>query len=323
MPVLRSRRSLAVAVALTGGVVATATAPGAVATPAPSRPPQVAAAITPAPSLPGPSLPGPSLSGPNAPGAPSAAPRARAAAKPVVRTSTSLALTLSPGARRSDPLALVGVLRRRDGVRVPGRLVVVYARRGDTGAWQRVVRLRGTTRGVVRYSLTRTPDLQVTLRFAGDSRYRPAASVLLVPDPSARALSAATARAVASARAAARRAGLSLVVNSGYRTRGKQQALYDAALRRYGSARAARRWVLPPAESTHVRGLALDIGTPAAAAWLSRRGARWGLCRTYAGEPWHFEYHPDWVTAFGACPPPVATPGDPAPLSPPPRVPVG
>ena len=30
-----------------------------------------------------------------------------------------------------------------------------------------------------------------------------------------------------------------------------------------------------------------------AAAWLSQRGAGYGLCRTYRNEPWHFELRPD------------------------------
>ncbi len=316
MPI-RSRRSLAVAVALAGGAVATVVAPGAVATPTPTRLPQAAPVTSSSPPSPSAAPTGPVAAARNAVPAP------RAAVTRVTRTSTRLGLTIASAARPSDPLSLVGVMRRRDGERVPGRWVAVYARRGDTGTWQRVARLKGSVRGVVRHSLPRTPDLQVTLRFAGDRRYRPAASVLLVPDPTAGGLTPGTVRALASARAAARRAGLALVVNSGYRSRAKQQALYDAALRRYGSARAARQWVLPPGESTHVRGLALDIGTPATAAWLDRRGARWGLCRAYADEPWHFEYRPDWVAVFGRCPAPVARPGDPAPLSPLPHVPVG
>ena len=70
-----------------------------------------------------------------------------------------------------------------------------------------------------------------------------------------------------------------------------------------------------------MRGLAADIGTPATAAWLSRHGAAFGLCRAYGDEPWHFEYRPDWIAASpGRCPAPVPLPGDPGPLSPTPRV---
>jgi hypothetical protein len=35
--------------------------------------------------------------------------------------------------------------------------------------------------------------------------------------------------------------------------------------------------------------LALDINYPAGAAWLESNGARFGLCRVYGNEWWHFE----------------------------------
>ncbi len=235
------------------------------------------------------------------------------------RTPTRLAITITPG----STLTVTGVLSRRTGQRVSGRWVAVFVRTADTGEWRRARLLRTRSDGKVQYRITRRADRQFTLRFAGDRTYRRAASATLVPRPSARSLDPGLVEALARARAAARKAGVTLVVNSGYRSWSKQQRMYDDAVRRYGSARAARLWVLPPAESTHVRGLALDIGGPAAAGWLAARGARWGLCRTYAGEPWHLEYRPDWVKAFGGrCPPTVATPGDPDPLSPRPHVPV-
>ncbi|HYJ74182.1 MAG TPA: D-alanyl-D-alanine carboxypeptidase family protein, partial [Kineosporiaceae bacterium] len=184
-----------------------------------------------------------------------------------------------------------------------------------------VATLRTSSSGRVTYRIADRPLLQITLRYAGDYRFTPAASVTVVPDPSATAMRPALVRALARARAAAKRAGLPLVVNSGFRTFAKQERMYRAALARYGSARAARAWVLPPQESTHVRGLAADIGTPATAAWLTRHGAAFGLCRAYGDEPWHFEYRPDWIRAFhGRCPAPVPLPGDPDPLSPAPRV---
>ena len=254
----------------------------------------------------------------SAPAAPQA-PAATSTPRPP-RTATRLAITITPG----STLTVTGVLTRRTGQRVHGRWVAVYVRTADTGEWRRARLLRTRSDGKVQYRITRRADQQFTLRFGGDRTYRAAASATLVPRPSAWALDPNLVAALAKARAAARKAGVTLVVNSGYRTWSRQQRMYDDAVRRYGSARAARLWVLPPAESTHVRGLALDIGGPASAAWLSARGARWGLCRTYAGEPWHLEYRPDWVTAFGGrCPPTVATPGDPDPLSPRPRVPVG
>lgn len=54
-------------------------------------------------------------------------------------------------------------------------------------------------------------------------------------------------------------------------------------------AAAARRWVLPPDDSTHVTGRAIDVGPRAGAAWLQTNGVRWGLCRTFDNEWWHFE----------------------------------
>lgn len=44
-----------------------------------------------------------------------------------------------------------------------------------------------------------------------------------------------------------------------------------------------------PTTSAHVSGDAVDVGPSDAAAWLTRHGARYGLCRTYDNEPWHFE----------------------------------
>jgi zinc D-Ala-D-Ala carboxypeptidase len=233
--------------------------------------------------------------------------------------ATRLTITVTSG----RILTVAGVLARRTGARVSGRWIAVYVRTADTGGWRRARVLRTSSQGRVEYRITAQPDQQFTLRFLGDRTYGAAASATLVPAPSARGLDPGAAKAFAAARSAARKAGYSLVLNSGYRTWAKQQRMYDAAVRTYGSAREARKWVLPPAESTHVRGLALDVGTPAAAAWLSAHGARWSLCRTYGDEPWHVEYRPDWVRAFGGrCPPTVPTPGDPDPLSPQPHVPV-
>jgi hypothetical protein len=233
---------------------------------------------------------------------------------------TRLTLAVRPVRGR---LQVTGVLTRASsGTRVQGRTVQVWTRTADTGTWRLRARLRTSARGAVAVVLKDDPLLQVTLRFAGDSRFGPAASVTLVPEPGpARGLDQRLVAALGRARAAARRAGLTLVLNSGYRTWAKQQRMYDAAVRRYGSPRIARQWVLPPQESTHVRGLAVDLGTPAAAAWLQVHGAAFGLCRTYGDEPWHFEYRPDWVRAFhGSCPRPVPLPGDPDPFSPKPRV---
>ncbi|MCW2599955.1 MAG: hypothetical protein JWM02_1784 [Frankiales bacterium] len=96
-------------------------------------------------------------------------------------------------------------------------------------------------------------------------------------------------RAVARAIAAAAADGVELRVTSGWRSRTEQAQLYADAIGKYGSPERARRWVLPPDESEHVKGRAVDVGPPAGARWLEEHGVHFGLCRRYANEPWHFE----------------------------------
>ena len=88
---------------------------------------------------------------------------------------------------------------------------------------------------------------------------------------------------------AAHAEGVPLSITSGYRTPAEQQAMWEEGLATYGSPEEARRWVLPPNESTHVTGRAIDIGPQAGAQWLEVNGNRWGLCRTFVNEWWHFE----------------------------------
>lgn len=96
--------------------------------------------------------------------------------------------------------------------------------------------------------------------------------------------------ALSAARAAAADDGVILRLTSGRRSVAEQQKLFDEAVAEHGSVAAARRWVLPPAESTHVTRDAVDIGPRSGAAWLERYGAGFGLCRTFENEWWHFEY---------------------------------
>jgi hypothetical protein len=49
-------------------------------------------------------------------------------------------------------------------------------------------------------------------------------------------------------------------INSSYRSPEQQQRLWDAALQKYGSPEAARKWVAPPGHSQHGEGNALDLG---------------------------------------------------------------
>ncbi|MGZ4601096.1 D-alanyl-D-alanine carboxypeptidase family protein [Oryzihumus sp.] len=102
-------------------------------------------------------------------------------------------------------------------------------------------------------------------------------------------LSAPLARSLDKAERAARAAGVTLTVTSGRRSRAEQQRLFDAAVRQYGSVAKARQWVLPPSESRHVTGEAVDIGPRSGARWLEVNGVKWGLCRRYVNEWWHFE----------------------------------
>lgn len=96
-------------------------------------------------------------------------------------------------------------------------------------------------------------------------------------------------RSVDHAVSAARAAGVSLRVTSGWRSRTHQQQLYDEAIQKYGSPAKARSWVLPPEESAHVKGSAVDVGPASGAIWLEEHGVGFGLCRRYDNEPWHFE----------------------------------
>ncbi|WP_278264505.1 M15 family metallopeptidase [Nocardia sp. AG03] len=96
--------------------------------------------------------------------------------------------------------------------------------------------------------------------------------------------------------------GVPLSITSGYRTPEQQEQLWQDGLATYGDPAEARRWVLPPAESTHVSGHAIDVGPQVGAHWLETNGNRWGLCRTFDNEWWHFEL----VTVPGTpCPPTV------------------
>lgn len=104
--------------------------------------------------------------------------------------------------------------------------------------------------------------------------------------------------ALQEAAAEAEFAEMPLGINSGWRSRHYQQWLLDEAVQQYGTVEEASRWVASPDESRHISGDAVDIGPPAAAAWLETHGSRWGLCRVFANEPWHFEL----TGTDGTCP---------------------
>ncbi|MFJ6197393.1 M15 family metallopeptidase [Micromonospora sp. NPDC092111] len=97
----------------------------------------------------------------------------------------------------------------------------------------------------------------------------------------------------------ARADGVTMVINSGWRSRRYQQELLDRAITTYGSEAEARNWVSPPDRSAHVTGKAIDVGPTDADSWLSQHGADYGLCQTYANEMWHYQLS---VRPGGTCP---------------------
>ncbi|MGW0035460.1 M15 family metallopeptidase [Gordonia sp. NB41Y] len=107
--------------------------------------------------------------------------------------------------------------------------------------------------------------------------------------PETAGLDPALATAYQQASTAAHADGVDLWITSGKRSYAEQQQMWRDGLAEYGSPAEARKWVLPPHESTHVSGQAIDVGPQAGAAWLERYGYRWGLCRTFTNEWWHFE----------------------------------
>jgi D-alanyl-D-alanine carboxypeptidase len=106
--------------------------------------------------------------------------------------------------------------------------------------------------------------------------------------------------AIQQAATAASADGITMTVTSGWRSPEFQQRLLDAAVAQYGSLAAARQYVQTPEASKHVIGEAVDVGGAGADQWLIANGARFGLCRIYANELWHFELATD---AAGNCPP--------------------
>ncbi|TXL57413.1 M15 family metallopeptidase [Aeromicrobium terrae] len=88
-------------------------------------------------------------------------------------------------------------------------------------------------------------------------------------------------------------AGVTVRITSGWRSPEYQDQLLREAVGKYGSVAAASRWVAAPDKSAHVSGDAVDVSSNRAAQWLQRHGARYGLCRTYGNEVWHFQLRPD------------------------------
>jgi len=82
--------------------------------------------------------------------------------------------------------------------------------------------------------------------------------------------------------AAARRAGVSLVITSAYRSNAEQAELF--------ARNPDPRWVAPPGRSLHRCATELDLGPPGAYGWLAANAPRFGFLRRYSWEPWHFGF---------------------------------
>ena len=74
---------------------------------------------------------------------------------------------------------------------------------------------------------------------------------------------------------------------SGYRSVERQQQLWNAAVKKYGSTQAARKWVAPPGKSNHNHGNAVDLGGDYAL--MKKLAPQFGLRAPMSWEPWHWE----------------------------------
>ena len=102
------------------------------------------------------------------------------------------------------------------------------------------------------------------------------------------------------------RDGVTVHVNSGWRSPAYQDQLLREAVATYGSEEEAARWVATAETSPHVSGQAVDVGPSTATEWLSAHGAEYGLCQVYGNEPWHYELRPAAIDQ--GCPPMYADP---------------
>lgn len=89
-----------------------------------------------------------------------------------------------------------------------------------------------------------------------------------------------------------------LGILSGSRSPERQRVLWEAAVKKYGSPEAARKWVAPPGRSMHGKGIAADFSwdgkflseaPPEAIAWLHENADRYNLHFPLNNENWHIE----------------------------------
>jgi Transglycosylase SLT domain/D-alanyl-D-alanine carboxypeptidase len=82
--------------------------------------------------------------------------------------------------------------------------------------------------------------------------------------------------------AAARAAGIALIVVSGFRSDAEQAELF--------AAHPDPKWVAPPGTSLHRCATELDLGPSGAYAWLAAHAGRFGFVQRYSWEAWHYGF---------------------------------
>lgn len=106
-------------------------------------------------------------------------------------------------------------------------------------------------------------------------------------------LAAASIRAYATMVSAAARDGITITLNSGFRSYHEQKYLRDGYDRRLPGFNTAAK----PGYSKHQNGTAFDLVVPGGDGnptyeWLKRHGPAFGFVRTVNKEPWHWELDP-------------------------------
>jgi Transglycosylase SLT domain/D-alanyl-D-alanine carboxypeptidase len=96
--------------------------------------------------------------------------------------------------------------------------------------------------------------------------------------------------------------GVSLIINSAYRSDAEQAVLW--------ARHPDPKWVARPGTSLHRYATELDLGPPSAYGWLAAHATTFHFLQRYSWEPWHYGYtlnnqsHP--TTASNASPSPTA-----------------
>jgi hypothetical protein len=130
----------------------------------------------------------------------------------------------------------------------------------------------------------------VTCSTRQDTGYRSGASfTITVVTADGKPVELDTANAYAVMQDEAARAGVSLVVVSGFRTMSEQQYLYACYVNcNCNSCNLAAQ----PGYSNHQSGHALDLNTsaPGVLTWLNANAGRFGFARTVPSEAWHWEW---------------------------------